>query len=63
MVEVSVVCAALLGTVLGGLLVSPWLLGLPVVATTSLQLAQLIGPQAGLLGVSLALQLNRKDAQ
>ncbi len=54
-VEVSVVCAALLGTVLGGLLVSPWLLGLPVVATTSLQLAQLIGPQAGLLGVSLAL--------
>lgn len=27
-VEVSVVCAALLGTVLGGLLVSPWLLGL-----------------------------------
>ncbi|MBK6854587.1 MAG: lysophospholipid transporter LplT [Burkholderiales bacterium] len=54
-VEVSVVCAALLGTVLGGLLVSPWLLGLPVVATTSLQVAQLIGPQAGLLGVSLAL--------
>ena len=26
-VEVSVVCAALLGTVLGGVLVSPWLLG------------------------------------
>ncbi len=31
--EVSVVCAALLGTVLGGLLVSPWLLGSAVAQT------------------------------
>jgi MFS family permease len=54
-VEVSVVCAALLGTVLGGLLVSPWLLGQAVVTELSQQLAQLVGPHGGLLGGSLAL--------
>jgi MFS family permease len=54
-VEVSVVCAALLGTVLGGLLVSPWLLGQAVVTELSQQLAQFVGPHGGLLGGSLAL--------
>ncbi|MEY2686544.1 MAG: hypothetical protein RL375_742, partial [Pseudomonadota bacterium] len=54
-VEVSVVCAALLGTVLGGVLVSPWLLGLPVVGMASQQLAPWVGSGAGLLAVSLAL--------
>jgi LPLT family lysophospholipid transporter-like MFS transporter len=37
--EVSVVCAALLGTVLGGALVSPWLLGAGWVQATSETLA------------------------
>jgi MFS family permease len=69
-VEVSVVCAALLGTVLGGLLVSPWLLGQAGVKAASVHLARWIDlvptttdvlgstpPQAGLLGVSLVLLL------
>lgn len=54
--EVSVVCAALLGTVVGGLLVSPWLLGLAWGGATS-QWLQLPVGAAGGLGVSLLLLL------
>jgi MFS family permease len=53
-IEVSVVCAALLGAVLGGLLVSPWLLGLPLVTLVSAQAGDLLGAHAGVLGASLA---------
>jgi MFS family permease len=59
-VEVSVVCAALLGTVLGGLLVSPWLLGLAAVAAGWLPgwagVAESAGP-AGPLTLSLVALL------
>ncbi|MEY4751524.1 MAG: hypothetical protein RIQ60_3738 [Pseudomonadota bacterium] len=55
--EVSVVCAALLGTVLGGLMVSPWLLGLPLLRLVSAEAAVVLGSQAGALVASLALLL------
>lgn len=56
--EVSVVCAALLGTVLGGALVSPWLLGAGWVQATRQALAAwpLVADQ-GALVTSLALLL------
>jgi len=57
-VEVSVVCAALLGTVLGGLLVSPWLLG--QIASLMAQLGLSWPPtfaQTGALTGSLGLLL------
>lgn len=54
--EVSVVCAALLGTVVGGLLVSPWLLGLDWIGATSQWLPLPVGAAGG-LGVSLLLLL------
>lgn len=57
-VEVSVVCAALLGTVLGGLLVSPWLLA--QVASLMAQLGLSWPPtlaQTGVLTGSLGLLL------
>jgi MFS family permease len=56
-VEVSVVCAALLGTVLGGVLVSPWLLGLPGLAVAG-QWLDVVGVEsAGVLTGSLLLLL------
>jgi MFS family permease len=54
--EVSVVCAALLGTVVGGLLVSPWLLGLDWISATSQWLQVPVGAAGG-LGMSLLLLL------
>ncbi|MFM2056757.1 MAG: hypothetical protein RLY71_1142 [Pseudomonadota bacterium] len=54
--EVSVVCAALLGTVVGGLLVSPWLLGLGWVGATSQWLPLPVGAAGG-LSVSLLILL------
>ncbi|MCV2368381.1 lysophospholipid transporter LplT [Roseateles oligotrophus] len=66
--EVSVVCAALFGTVLGGLLVSPWLLGLSGLNTAQQWLQGLawltpsrLAPSIGLLilvyGLAAALNL------
>jgi MFS transporter, LPLT family, lysophospholipid transporter len=56
--EVSVVCAALLGTVLGGALVSPWLLGTAWVQATSQALAGLpLVAGRSALDTSLALLL------
>lgn len=51
-VEVSVVCAALLGTVLGGLLVSPWLLH-----TLMAALRMLSAPAAGVTALDGSLLL------
>ena len=42
-IEVSVVCAALLGTVLGGALVSPWLTGSPAATLCSSLMATISG--------------------
>lgn len=56
-IEVSVVCAALLGAVLGGLLVSPWLLAHAAVTQLAAHAAALVGPQAGTLAASLLLLL------
>jgi MFS family permease len=42
-IEVSVVCAALLGTVLGGALVSPWLTGSPVATSCSSLMSMISG--------------------
>ncbi len=53
-IEVSVVCAALLGTVLGGLLVSPWLLGSAWAASSHEALAAALPRlDAGALTLSL----------
>ena len=52
-IEVSVVCAALLGVVVGGLLVSPWMLDSPAVAGLQQWLAGLVGQQAMALHASL----------
>jgi hypothetical protein len=49
--EVSVVCAVLLGTALGGALVSPWLLGHPA----AMALAQQLGSPAAALAAPLLL--------
>jgi MFS family permease len=49
--EVSVVCAVLLGTALGGALVSPWLLGHPA----AMALAQPLGSPAAALAAPLLL--------
>jgi MFS transporter, LPLT family, lysophospholipid transporter len=51
--EVSVVCAALLGTVLGGGLVSPWLLESPVAQSGRQWLDGLVLLDASLLTISL----------
>jgi MFS family permease len=51
--EVSVVCAALLGTVLGGVLVSPWLLESPAALSGRQWLDRLVLLDASLLTVSL----------
>jgi len=51
--EVSVVCAALLGTVLGGVLVSPWLLESPAALSGRQWLDRLALFDASLLTVSL----------
>ena len=51
--EVSVVCAALLGTGLGGLLVSPWLLESPLAAAGWTWLDGWVAFEASLLSMSL----------
>lgn len=56
-IEVSVVCAALLGTVLGGFLVSPWWLGSGLAAGTASVLAGGAFAEGGLLGASIAALL------
>jgi len=56
--EVSVVCAALLGTVLGGALVSPWLLASPVALAGREWLDGFALFDASLLTVSLASLLS-----
>ncbi len=55
--EVSVVCAALLGAALGGVLVSPWLLGSAPFAAGSDMLATLSNGAPSALGVSLVALL------
>ena len=55
--EVTVVCAALLGAVLGGLLVSPWLLGSSPVAAVQLALNSVRLLEESLLSVSLLVLL------
>ncbi len=62
--EVSVVCAALFGVVLGGLLVSPWLLGLQLLGSgndgSSLNLS--IGLLMGVYGLAGLLNLGVPDS-
>jgi LPLT family lysophospholipid transporter-like MFS transporter len=71
--EVSVVCAALFGTVLGGLLVSPWLLGLSGFSATqqALQALDWLTPSGlslsilllmGVYGLAAALNLGVPDS-
>ena len=56
-IEVTVVCAALCGAVLGGLLVSPWLLGSSWVEVARSAIGWRVEPPVGALGVSLVLLL------
>lgn len=54
--EVSVIAAVLSGTVLGGILVSPWLLGWPGIAWARGACSHWL-PDPGILGISLAVLL------
>jgi len=55
--EVSIVCAVLLGTVLGGLLVSPLLTGSPAVARFAVDVAALLPIEASPLSAAMLMLL------
>ena len=56
-IEVTVVCAALLGAVLGGLLVSPWVLESGVASLAAAAVSSLDGGRVGVLAASVGLLL------
>lgn len=56
-VEVSVVCAALFGTVVGGVLVSPWLLTSPLAGALAPLLGSFVAGHASVFGGSMLLLL------
>ena len=56
-IEITVVCAALLGVVMGGLLISPWVLESSGAAAVTAALSRVEVDAAGVLAVSLLLLL------